>query len=438
MEYLFANVTLVTMDEELRMLPAAFLGVQGGKIAYLGKTAPKEPPEKIIDGTGMVLMPGLVNCHTQLAGNLFRGYADGWNPESLHFLHQAEGKLDGESVRAASLLGIAECLRFGVTSVSDQYYFTDEVAQAVAESGIKANLARPATLFDPEEEEFDVENDPGCAELVRLREKWQNYDGGRIRVDAGFLSPATSNYHLWEAMAGYAVNEGLGLQCSLTQDPQEAEDCRDRYGLSPAALLDCHGTFLPRNVTLTGLYGLEPEDLALLGKRKVNAVVCPVADGNVGRQTPDVLALAKAGMNVTLGTGPAAFGSTDLFSAMAALTRNVRQSTGDPMALPAPAALMMATVCGAKAQGRSGQCGMLKVGMDADLVLVDFTAPHLMPCHNVLTALVQYARGGDVAMTMVRGKILYQAGKFPTIDLDGVVSALAQHALPAVFGQEKG
>lgn len=438
MEYLFANVTIVTMDEELRMLPAAFLGVQEGKIAYLGKTAPKEPPEKIIDGTGMVLMPGLVNCHTHLAGNLFRGYADGWSEESLRFLHQAEGRLDGQSVRAAALLGIAECLRFGVTSVSDLYYFTDEVAQAVAESGIKANLSRAATLFDPEEEEFDVENDPGCAELTRLREKWNGYDEGRIRIDAGFLSPHTSNFHLWEAMAGYAANEGLGLQFHLAQEAREAEECRDRYGLSPAALMDCHGAFLPQNVTLAGLYGLEPEDLTLLAKRKANAVVCPSADVNLGRTTPDVLALAKAGMNVTLGTGSAAFGSMDLFSAMAALTRDARQRTGDPTALPAPAALMMATVCGAKAQGRGDRCGMLKVGMDADLALVDFTAPHLMPCHNVLTALVQYARGGDVAMTMVRGKILYQAGKFPTIDLGGMVSQLAQHALPAIFGQEKG
>ncbi len=81
---------------------------------------------------------------------------------------------------------------------------------------------------------------------------------------------------------------------------------------------------------------------------------------------------------------------------------SARQEGQDPTALPASAALMMATVTGAQAQGRSKECGMLQVGLDADIALLDFSAPHLMPCHNVLNGLVWSAKGGDVAMTMVR------------------------------------
>ena len=80
---------------------------------------------------------------------------------------------------------------------------------------------------------------------------------------------------------------------------------------------------------------------------------------------------------------------------------------------------------------------MLQVGMDADIALVDFTAPHLMPCHNVLTGLVFSAKGGDVAMTMVRGKILYQNGKFPTIDLSEVVRELTEEAIPRLFRKDE-
>ena len=98
---------------------------------------------------------------------------------------------------------------------------------------------------------------------------------------------------------------------------------------------------------------------------------------------------------------------------------------------------MMATVCGARAQGRSDTCGMLKEGMDADIVLVDFSAPHLMPCHNVLTGLVYSAKGGDVAMTMVRGKILYQNGQFPTLDLGSAVRELTGYAIPRLLGGDK-
>ena len=80
---------------------------------------------------------------------------------------------------------------------------------------------------------------------------------------------------------------------------------------------------------------------------------------------------------------------------------------------------------------------MLKEGYDADLVLIDFSAPHLMPCHNVITGLVYAAKGGDVAMTMVRGKILYQNGKFPTIDLNAVIEELTTYAIPKLFAKEE-
>ena len=129
-------------------------------------------------------------------------------------------------------------------------------------------------------------------------------------------------------------------------------------------------------------------------------------------------------------------GNLDLFEGMRGLAMGVRSANEKADALPASAALMMATSCGARAQGRDTQCGMIKVGMDADLCLVDFSAPHLMPCHNVPNALVFSAKGGDVAMTMVRGKILYQNGQFPTIDLKRVVEELTTYAIPRLFASE--
>ena len=96
---------------------------------------------------------------------------------------------------------------------------------------------------------------------------------------------------------------------------------------------------------------------------------------------------------------------------------------------------MMATTCGAQAQGRATDTGIIQEGFDADLCLVDFSAPHLIPCHNVLNGLVYSAMGGDVAMTMVRGKVLYQNGHFPTIDLKAVVEELTGYAIPKLFAE---
>jgi 5-methylthioadenosine/S-adenosylhomocysteine deaminase len=142
-------------------------------------------------------------------------------------------------------------------------------------------------------------------------------------------------------------------------------------------------------------------------------------------------------MNVALGTGGALdAGNLDLFEVMRGLAMSARSTGENASALPASAALMMATSCGARAQGREAETGMIKVGLDADLCLVDFSAPHLIPCHNVPNALVFSAKGGDVAMTMVRGKILYQNGQFPTIDLKSVVEELTTYAIGRLFAGE--
>ena len=130
-------------------------------------------------------------------------------------------------------------------------------------------------------------------------------------------------------------------------------------------------------------------------------------------------------------------GNLDMFEVMRFAAMSARKESGNPAALPSPAALMMATVSGAQAQRRAKECGMLQVGMDADIALIDFSAPHLIPCHNVLNGLVWSAKGGDVAMTMVRGKILYENGRFPTIDMKKVVEELTEYAIPRLFEETK-
>ena len=434
MDTLISNVTIVTMNEKMDVLFGACVGITDGKIAYIGKSAPKEQPQTIIDGTGMVAMPGLINCHTHLATTALRGLLDDLsNREALEATLQKEAKMDSRSAKAAALLGIAEALRFGITSVSDLYYYPEATAEAVKESGIKANLALSSYRFIDENEDFDFETDEQCAELRRLTEKWHGFDDGRIRIDAGLFAEYTSNYKLWESLAAYAAQKELGFQLHLSQTQNEVDSCLDRTGLTPGELLACHGIF-SGSTTAAGCAGLTGEERALLGKKKVSAVVLPMESAKAGQPFADITACVKAGMNVALGTGGAAdCGNMDLFETMRLATLSARQRTGDASGLPAAAALMMATVCGARAQGRSAQCGMLKEGMDADIALVDFTAPHLMPCHNVLNGLVFSAKGGDVAMTMVRGKILYQSGRFPTIDLPAVVEELTTYAIPRLF-----
>lgn len=438
MDTLISNATVVTMNEKMDVLFGAYLGITDGKIAYLSNKAPEEKPATIIDGTGMVAMPGLVNCHTHLATTVMRSFVDdAARAEALEQQLRTEAKLDERSVKAATLLGIAECLRFGITSVSDLYYYPDAVAQAVAESGIKANVAMASYRFIDQCEDFDFETDDQCVEAARVADKWHGYDNGRIKVDAGLQAEYISNFKLWEGLAAWAQEKGLGLQLHLAETKEEAEDCMDRTGLGPGELLNTHGMFLV-NTAATGCVALEEQERKLLGSKKVSAVATPVAYGKAGLPTTPILESVKAGMNVALGTGGAIeCGNLDMFEVMRAAAMDARKAAQDAKAMPAAAMLMMATTCGARAQGRADTIGMLKEGMDADIVLVDFTAPHLMPCHDVMNTLVFSAKGGDVAMTMVGGKVLYQNGSFPTIDLKAVVEELMGYAIPKLMEEKE-
>lgn len=437
MDTLFSHVSVLTMDERMSVWLDAFVGVTDGKIAYLGKKAPEEQPEHIVDASGMVLMPGLINCHTHLPLSLLRGYGDElaqdeWLRRSV-FPRQA--RMDARSVKAAALLGIAQCLRFGVTSVSEMYFFSDAEAEAVAESGIKANLCHPVTteLTDG----FDFDADPDCLEAAALHERWHGFDNGRIKIDCAIHSYDTSTHPAWEAVSGYALENGLGMQLHLSETAAAEEDCLDRTGLTQAQLLDCHRLFAAPAAAAHCCH-LSEEDMRLLARRGVSAVHCPRSELRLGMGRTDVLAMVKAGMNVCLGTeSAAASGSLDVFSEMRTAALMAKAAAGRVDALPPEAALMMATVCGARAQGRAAECGMIKTGMDADLILLDFNQPHLIPCHNMLTDLVYTVCGQDVALTMVRGKVLYAAGKYASIDLDAVMQELRDYAIPTIFSDAK-
>lgn len=429
MDLLISGATVLTMDADLRVLPDAFVGITDEKISFLGKAAPTEKPKKIMDATGMVLMPGLIDTHCHLTHAILRNYRDDLPPLTrleTQLLPKLD-RMDRRIARAAATLSIAEALRSGITAISALDCFCGSVAQAVADSGIKCNLAPSAQWF---EAEFDIEEDLPGQQLIQLQDRWGNFDHGRIQVEAGIHSEYTSAYPLWEAFGAYAAQESMGLQLHLGQSVAETERCLDRYGMSPTQLLDCHRLFGQR-VTAAGGGVLEPSDRACLARHGATIAYTPVSALRQGHPLPDVKALISDGLNVALGSdGPIYGGRIDLFSQMrtAALISAQKGQT-----LPPAALLTMATVCGARAQGRERTCGQIRPGLDADLILLDFTAPHLIPCHNLLSALVYNACGQDVCLTMVRGKILYAGGKFPTLELTSAINELTQYGIKTMF-----
>lgn len=434
MAVLFQNVTAVLMDDARTVLQNAFVAVEGGKITCVGTDRPGGEFDTVLDGTGKVLMPGFVNCHTHVPMTAMRGYGGGHNLQDWlqNFIFPAEDKWDDRSLRSAADLGLAEMLASGVTTIADMYMRTGVIAQAALDAGVNANLSVGGVYFgDPAD--FGPDKCADCRNMREMTERWHGAGDGQIIVDASVHGEYTSSAPLWEWMADYARAHKLGMHVHLSETEREHEECMVRHGgKTPAAVFAEHGVFDVRAIAAHCVW-TTPEDWAILAEKGVTAVHNPVSNLKLGSGVAPVPAMLKAGVNVALGTdGVSSNNAVDLFGEMklAAILHNGVNL--DPQAMDPYTALRMATAGGARALGRAS--GRIAPGLDADLILVDFDAVNLLPCHDAVENLVYAGQSRNVALTMCRGKILYENGEFFTIDLDRVKSELKGYTLPRLFG----
>ena len=433
MTTLFTNVTALLMDEGFTTLRNGYVAVEGTTISYVGSDRPAGTFDETIDCAGKVMMPGFVNCHTHIPMTLMRGYGGGCD---LHtwlndFIFPAEAKWDDRALAAATGLGLAEMISCGVTCVADMYMRTGVIARQVLEAGISANLSVGGVYFGAPED-FSPDKCGDCANQKALTEEWHMAGDGQIVADASIHGEYTSSAPLWQWMADYALEHGLGMHVHISETRKEHEECKGRRGgLTPIQILNQYGVWDTRAIAAHCVW-TTPEDWAIMADKGVSCVHNPYSNLKLGSGVAPIPAMIRAGVNVALGTdGVSSHNSVDFFDDMklaAILHNGVRV---DPMALTARQALEMATVSGAKALGRN--TGRIAAGCVADLILVDFTAPNLTPCHNEAENLVFAAHGSNVWMNMARGKIIYKNGAFLTLDLEKIKAEVKQYALPLIF-----
>lgn len=424
------------MDEENTLLDPAYVVVEGERIAAVSSTRPQGPFAQEIDCGGNVLMPGLVNAHTHIPMTLMRGYAGGCD---LHtwlndWIFPAEAKLDDRAVRAGADLALAELIAGGVTTIADMYMHTTAIAQAVLAAGISANLSCGGVYFGAPGD-FSPATCPDCDHQRQLTEEFHGAGNGQILVDASIHGEYTSNVPLWQWMADYAQRKGLGMHVHVSETQSEHEGSLTRWGLTPFRILDRYGVWDTRAIAAHCVWTTE-DDWAGMAEKGVACVHNPVSNLKLGSGVAWIPAMKAAGVPIALGTdGVSSNNNQDMFEEMkfAAVLHN--GVTRDPLALLPQDVLAMATREGAKALGR--KTGRIAPGYVADLILVDFTRPHLTPCHSVMDNLVYAAHGSDVVMNMARGKIIYKDGTFLTLDLEKIQAEVKSYALPRLFGDGK-
>lgn len=431
MKTLISNVRAVLMDEDNTVLSGAYVVVDGEAIASVGQERPGGTFDREINGEGNVLLPGFVNAHSHVPMTAMRGYGDGHNLQDWlnDYIFPTEAKWDNRAVACCTDLGLAEMIASGVTCIADMYMHTDTVAQRLAASGMNANLSCGGVLFS---DSFSPQTCHDCVVQQELTEKWHGYHNGQIRIDASIHGEYTSRSELWAWMASYAREKGLGMHVHISETMAEQEACQARHGgKSPIRVLDEYGVWDTRAIAAHCVW-TTPDDWALMAQKGISAVHNPMSNLKLGSGIAPVAAMQKAGVNVALGTdGVSSNNCTDFFGDLKLASILQNGANCDPLAMLPADALRMATLNGGKALGR--KTGRLEAGYDADLILVDFNALNLTPCHDVISNLVYAAHGCDVTMNMARGTVIYQNGEFLTIDIERVKREVQDYALPLLF-----
>lgn len=433
MSVLFQHVTVLTMDPAQPLLKDAYVAVEGTTISFVGTTRPQGEFDRVVDGAGQVLMPGLINCHTHVPMTLMRGYGGGCDLQHWlqEYIFPAEAKLDERAVAAGTALGLAEMIATGTTCIVDMYMKTGTIAQQIMDAGISANLSCGGLYFgDPKD--FSPDKCSDCRNQEELMQQWHGAGDGQILVDASIHGEYTSSAPLWQWTADFAQKNKLGMHVHISETKLEHEQSLQRHGKTPLAILDQYGVW-ERGGTAAHCVWVSDEDMDLMARKHVTAVHNPVSNLKLGSGVARVPKMLEVGVNVALGTdGVSSNNNADLFEEIKLAAMLHKGVSRDPMVVTAHQALEMATVNAARALHRN--TGVVAPGKVADLILVDFNRPNLVPCHDVEENLVFSARGGDVSMNMARGKIIYEKGEFFTLDLEKIRSEVEHYALPLIFG----
>ena len=425
---------LAWRDGGFRHIPDGYLGIDGAFIDYVGAEKPEAAYDEVKDLPGRLLIPGLVNGHCHAAMTLLRGVGgdlplDRWLFEEIF---PVEARLTPDDIRAGNRLAMMELLSGGVTSFTDMYMEAETLIELNETVGMKANVTRVVNALDPDQR---PEDNPSVKSSFELFDRFHGAQDGRVRVD--FCIHA--EYTITEPVARYYAErmlerraDGARIHLHLSETEKEQRECVQRHGMTPAAWFDKLGVFDVPAVAAHCTW-CDEADLRILLARGVSPVHNPTSNMKLGSGFAPVPRMLELGLNVGLGTdGAASNNNLNLFEEMHLAAILHDGYTRNPVLMPPEQVLRMATVNGARLQGRE-DTGRLEAGCRADVAAVDLRRPHLYPCFDPVALLVYSAQASDVCMTMVDGRILYENGRFMTIDAEQAM-AEARRAVDRLYG----
>ena len=428
-DLLIKDALIVTCDGSHSIIENGVMSVSQGKITALEQSdtraAENLSAKKIVSANGNIVMPGLINMHCHAADSLFRGLVENLPLEEwLGRVWIAEKAiLTPETTYLGSVLGLAENLLSGSTTVMDMFWYPDETVKAAKDLGMRVSTGG---IF------FDLPGIGGRSQQDYISEAdnfYQNHssDDSVISAILPHGSYTVSPQNLCEAKS-IADQYGI-LFCTHAAETQaEQNDIKTRYNNSVIRHLDKYN-LLGKSSVLAHCVHLDDTEISLLAQSKTNVVLNPMSNLKLGSGIARVKEMHKAGINLTIGTDGAISGNDlDMWLAMRLTCGLAKGVNMEADALTAEQVLHMATISGAKALGKSDSLGSLEIGKNADFILVDINNCHSVPLFDPITHLVFGAGRSDVTDVFVSGKHVVKNKKISGLDIEKIHEEVRQLA----------
>jgi len=423
-ELIVSGKYLLTMDADNNVLDNGALLIRGNTIAKVGDAgeliADYPQAERLNEPHGLI-MPGLINTHTHVGMSCFSGLADDlplmeWLQE---YIFPREAQLSGEIVYQSTLLSLCEMIKSGITSFSDMYLFTKDIARAVHESGMRGWLGEG--FFDfPSPGYGKLEN--GFIYMDELFDLYNNHE--LITITVSPHSVYTCSPELLTRLGRFRDTRQAIYHIHLSENHEEVQTCQKQYGCTPVQHLEKLG-LLDSRVLAAHCVILDDTDMELLAKKRVKVAHCLQSNMKLASGIAPLVRMADSGICISLGTdGPASNNGVDMFAEMNSVAKVHKAVCMEPTVMDDTRTIRAATIGGAAALSASDMIGSLEEGKKADCIVIDLNQPHLTPVYNPVSHMVYAARGSDVIHSIINGRHIMKNRKITTLDENCVLAGM--------------
>lgn len=419
--------------------------IRDGVIVEIGSDLAADAMD-VLDATGQLVIPGLVNAHLHSPGNLMRGTLDGL-PLEVFMLYEvpllSDGAEDPDIVRLRTLMGAAEMLKLGITSVADDAFFVpltsraaiDAIAQAYADSGMRATIGldQPIVveydkypflkdLLPPElrarMDSLPRETAEGMlAHYDYLIERWHGAADGRIAAAVSCSAPQRATPDYLRSLSALARRHDLPFFCHILETKLQRVLGEEKYGGSLVRYVDELG-ILDEHMQVIHAIWVDDDDISRLGRSGACVAHNPVCNMRLGSGVMPFRALRDAGVPICLGTDEAVSDdSHNLWGAIKTAGIMHALADPDPSRWPkAPEILAAVWDGGSRVLRRRQPLGRIAEGYAADLAVLDLDTPSYWPLHDIRRQLVLCESGSSVRHTVVAGHVVMRDRRLTTID----------------------